>query len=61
MTDSKILIFEDDVLEIFYNELLSKKPYLIRMTNFSNEVYELRADEEDLSRLYKILEKVLDD
>ena len=61
MIDSKILIFEDDVLEIFYNELLSKKPYLIRMTNFSNEVYELRVDEEDLSRLYKILEKVLDD
>lgn len=61
MINSKILIFEDDILEIFHNDLLSNKPYLIRMTNFSNEVYEIRADEDDLARLHEMLEKVLDE
>lgn len=61
MVNSKILILEDDILEILHNDLLSNKPYLIRMTNFSNEVYEIRADEDDLVRLREILEKVLDE
>lgn len=61
MVSSKILILEDDILEILHNDLLSNKPYLIRMTNFSNEVYEIRADEDDLVRLREILEKVLDE
>jgi len=61
MVNSKILILEDDILEIFHNDLLSNKPYLIRMTNFSNEVYEIRADKDDLVRLREILEKVLDE
>jgi hypothetical protein len=61
MVNSKILILEDDILEILHNDLLSKKPYLIRMTNFSNEFYELRADEDDLSRLYEILRNLLNE
>ena len=59
MVNSKILILEDDILEIIHNTTLSKKPYLIRMINSSNDFYEIRADIDDISHLYHILDGVI--
>jgi hypothetical protein len=56
---TRTIILDNDILEILHNEFLAKKPYLIRMINFNNESYEIRADEDDLYRLYDILGKIL--
>jgi hypothetical protein len=48
MCETKHIIFDDDIIEIMYNNNLSFKPYLVRFTNYSNESYEMRADVADL-------------
>jgi hypothetical protein len=53
----KVLILEDDVIDIYYNSSLKKKPYLIKLTNYDNETYELRCDEEDLRKFYTLLNR----
>lgn len=49
------IILEDDIIEIFYNTNLSSKPYLIRLSNYDNMVYEIRADHSDIDELSTIL------
>lgn len=49
------IILEDDIIEIFYNTNLSSKPYLIRLSNYHNMVYEIRADHSDIDELSTIL------
>jgi hypothetical protein len=49
------IVWEDDIIEIFYNANLSKKPYLIRLSNYHNMVYEIRADHSDIEELSTVL------
>lgn len=49
------IILEDDIIEIFYNANLSNKPYLIRLSNYDNVVYEIRADHSDIDELSTVL------
>lgn len=60
MTNNKIqtILLEDDIIDIFYNENLSSKPYLIRLYNYHEESYEIRADRSDLEELTTILSLV---
>lgn len=54
------IVLEDDIIEIFYNSTLSKNPYLIRLINYHNMRYELRASENDIQELATILNKIVD-
>lgn len=49
------IVWEDDIIEIFYNANLSNKPYLIRLSNYHNMVYEIRADHSDIEELSTVL------
>lgn len=49
------IVWEDDIIEIFYNANLSNKPYLIRLSNYHNMIYEIRADHSDLEELSTVL------
>lgn len=49
------IVWEDDIIEIFYNANLSNKPYLIRLSNYDNIVYEIRADHSDIEELSTVL------
>jgi hypothetical protein len=49
------ILLEDDIIEIFYNANLTKKPYLIRLSNYESMVYEIRADNSDLEELSTVL------
>ena len=49
------IVWEDDIIEIFYNANLSNKPYLIRLSNYNNIVYEIRADHSDIDELSTVL------
>jgi len=58
MTLLRTLILEYDVVEVHYNELLKKKPYLVRVFGYnSSEPTELRVDEEQIKNLYQILKE----
>ena len=46
-----------DVIEIHYNELLSKKPYLVRIFNYDLEPQEIRLEKEEIKNLYNILKQ----
>lgn len=54
------IVFEDDIIEIFYNPNLSKNPYLIRFINYYNMRYEIRTNEKDIRILSEILNKIVD-
>ena len=58
MTKLKTIVLEHDIVEILYNENLSKKPYLFRLVNYNNELYEMRADENDLKELRDIINDI---
>jgi hypothetical protein len=49
------IILDDNIIEILYNENLSKNPYLIRFFNYDNQTYEMRASEQELKQLSEIL------
>ena len=49
------IVWEDDIIEIFYNASLSNKPYLIRLSNYDSMVYEIRADHSDIDELSTML------
>lgn len=59
MITKQLIAFDDDIIEIIHNNSLSKKPYLIRFTNYSDQRYEMRADDQDLIELKKILEQLI--
>jgi len=45
----------NDLIEIVSNPFLKYRPFLLRLTNFSNERYELRLNREQLNDLYNFL------
>jgi len=55
----KTILLEDDIIEIFYNSNLSKKPYLIRLMNYNNDLYEIRANKEDIDEISLILNQII--
>lgn len=58
MTKIRTIVLERDIIEILYNENLKKKPYLLRFINYNNELYEMRADENDLRELTTIINDI---
>ena len=59
MKKLNLIILDDDVIEILHNENLTKNPYLIRLYNYANEKYEIRASEDDLKEFAKIINDLL--
>lgn len=58
MTKIRVIELEYDLIEIHYNSLLQKKPYLVRVFNYnSSEPEELRLDEAEIKNLYNILKE----
>jgi hypothetical protein len=55
----KTILLEDDIIEIFYNSNLTKKPYLIRLMNYNNDPYEIRANKEDIEEISLILNQLI--
>lgn len=58
MSKLKTIVLEHDIVEILYNENLSRQPYLFRLVNYNNELYEMRADENDLKELRDIINDI---
>ena len=52
---SNYIVFDGDFITIIHNELIKKRPYLIRFINFDNEQYEIRMEKEELDRFIKFL------
>ena len=59
MKKLNLIILDDDVIEILHNENLTKNPYWIRLYNYANEKYEIRASEDDLKEFAKIINDLL--
>lgn len=58
MTKLKTIILENDIIEILYNKNLTNKPYLLRLISYNNELYEMRADADDLKKLRDIINDI---
>lgn len=58
MTKLRTIVLEKDIIEILYNEHLKNKPYLLRFINYNNELYEMRADENELKELSAIIDDI---
>jgi hypothetical protein len=57
MTLIRIIELENGLIEIHYNPILKKRPYLVRIFNCNNEPQELRLEKNQIDNLYNILEK----
>jgi hypothetical protein len=57
MTLIRIIELEYDLIEIHYNAILKKRPYLVRIYNWNNEPEELRLEKEQVDNLYQILKQ----
>jgi hypothetical protein len=55
MTLIRIIELEYDLIEIHYNPILKKRPYLVRIYNWNNEPEELRLEQNQIDNLYNIL------
>lgn len=49
--NEKVIILYDSVITLLYNDQLSNRPYLVRLNNRYNELYETRCSREDLLAL----------
>lgn len=50
MNPSKILILQDNIVEVLHNDMLSNRPYLMRLTGWNTQ-YDFRASKEELENL----------
>lgn len=57
MTLIRTVELENGLIEIHYNPILKKRPYLVRIFNWDNEPQELRLEKNQIDNLYNILEK----
>jgi hypothetical protein len=53
------LILDNLVIDILYNKNLKYNPYLVRFTDFDYNLFEFRANSQDLSDLKKFIENTL--
>lgn len=51
----------DDMVELLYNDNLRNKPYMVRLTNFSNERYEMVLSRKDMEHLADFLMDYIQD
>ena len=57
-TLTRVIELEYDYIEIHYNEMLTIKPYLVRIFNYNNnDPEEIRLDEKDIKNLYAVLKE----
>lgn len=57
---SNMIVLDEDAIEILVNENLLYKPYLLRLTNYGNERYEMRLSGDDLKVLTDFLNNYLE-
>jgi hypothetical protein len=57
---SELIVLDQDAVEILANENLLYKPYLLRLTNYNNERYEMRLSGDDLKVLTDFLNNYVD-
>ena len=57
MTLIRTIELEYDLIEIHYNPILKKKPYLVRIFNYTNEPEELRLEQNEIDNLYNVLKE----
>lgn len=55
MNTKKLLGLSEDIVEVLYNDVVSSKPFLIRLSNYSNEKYDIRLDLYELESLCESL------
>ena len=58
-TKSKLIVLDQDAVEILANENLRYKPYMVRLTNYSHERYEMRLSGDELVELADFLNSYL--
>ena len=56
-----IIVLDQDAVEILANENLLYKPYLLRLTNYNNERYEMRLSGDDLKVLADFLNQFVEE
>lgn len=56
-----MIVLDQDAVEILANENLFYKPYLLRLTNYNNERYEMRLSGDDLKVLADFLNQFVED
>lgn len=49
------IIFEDSIIEIQHNRLLTKQPYLLKLYGYISEKYETRMSREELKQLAEFI------
>ena len=49
------IIFEDSIIEIQHNRLLTKQPYLVKLYGYISEKYETRMSREELKQLSEFI------
>lgn len=59
-TKSKLIVLDQDAVEILANENLRYKPYMVRLTNYNNERYEMRLSGDDLKVLADFINTYLE-
>lgn len=57
MTLIRTIELEYDLIEIHYNPMLTKRPYLVRVFNWDKEPEELRLEKEQVDNLYQTLKE----
>jgi hypothetical protein len=58
---SERIVLDQDAAEILVNENLLYKPYLLRLTNYNHERYEMRLSGDDLKVLADFLNQFVED
>ena len=54
MNPSKMLILQDNIVEVLHNDMLSNRPYLMRLTGW-NDRYDFRVSKEELENLAEFI------
>lgn len=54
MVSSKTIVFDDAVIDLFKNDLLHRRPFLIRFSTYNID-YEIRFSKEDIVSFAKTL------
>lgn len=58
---NNMIVLDQDAVEILANENLLYKPYLLRLTNYNNERYEMRLSGDDLKVLADFLNQFVEE
>ena len=56
----QVVVVDDGVFEILENELLSHKPYLLRIYSYNNSL-DIRITKQDLKELVKLINSTIEE